>query len=300
MWTDPNGDWRTLLDNHSEPRYFSPPMAHKPHQQNSGDDWAGLAQNLFGINLDKSVSGDDDLLDDDMFKVELPKPPQPPPVVEAAIAQLVASVAQANIEFAPAEPVAQAPARMTTVAASRPTKAAPPPRKAVVIASNADSFGAGVDDFGFGVVEAEAEAASDIEEEEDGLTLPDDYDAEGLTLPADYDDGLTLAPELIAEDGDDEDDEEFEDDDADADDEELSADEEFEDDEDSDEAADDEVAESVADAGDRTFQPCPQCDGRWKIADRGRHFLTMQPPGLRPGHRNRLSGLPCGRDGHHR
>lgn len=223
-------------------------MAHKPHQQHSGDDWAGLAQNLFGINLDKPKSGDDDLLDDDMFKVELPKPPAPPPVVVATTAHPIASIAQEEIEFASAESVAQSPVRIAPVAASRPstTKAAQSPTK---VAPKADAFGAGVDDFGFGVVEEVAEAASEFEDD-DGLTLPDDYDSEGLTLPSDYDDGLTLAPEALAEEeecgeDEDDDDDEFEDDEDDS--EELSADdsdEEFEDDDDEVDEDDEEVAES--------------------------------------------------------
>lgn len=230
-------------------------MAHKSQQQHPGDDWAGLAQNLFGINLDKPKSGDDDLLDDDMFKVELPKPPAPPPVVVTTAAQ---PVAQDEIEFAPAEPAvpaaaAQAPTRTATAAAAnRPTstKAALPPQKAAVVAPKSDSFGAGLDDFGFGVVETNQTSHLVEEDDDDGLTLPEDYDSEGLTLPSDYDDGLTLAPEALSDDEcdeDEEDDEEFEDDDS--DDEELSADEDFEDD---DEASDESDADDEAEAGAET------------------------------------------------
>ncbi len=167
-------------------------MSKKPQLDQPADDWAGLAQNLFGINLDKST-GDEDLLDEDMFKVELSKPPEPP-----------ASIPQSEVEFAPAaesEAASPTPTSPPVVATKPPVKAAP--QRIVKASVKCDD-----DSFGFGVVE-EVELAGTLAAEcsttdsrlisdDDGLTLPDDYDAEGLTLPADYDDGLTLAPESSA------------------------------------------------------------------------------------------------------
>lgn len=168
-------------------------MSKKFPQDQPADDWAGLAQNLFGINLDKTT-GDDDLLDEDMFKVELPKPPEPP-----------VSIPQAELEFAPAaesEPAPPPPAAIPVVATKPPVKV--PPRRVVQAAASEE------EPFGFGIVEgAQSVQVADtagltetsvgsLELEDAGLTLPDDYDAEGLTLPPDYDDGLTLAPEGTA------------------------------------------------------------------------------------------------------
>lgn len=178
-------------------------MSKKPSNDQAADDWAGLAQNLFGINLGKG--GDEDLLDDDMFKVDIPKPPEPPPVV-----------LQSEVEFAPEAPVPPVAATAAPVQPVAKLPAKPPaPRVAKPKPVVADSFGAGIledeapsEEVGVTFEEATAESCDD-----DGLTLPDDYDAEGLTLPADYDDGLTLAPEAAAvsqtsEDFDDEGDEE--------------------------------------------------------------------------------------------
>ncbi len=164
-------------------------MSKKPQLDQPADDWAGLAQNLFGINLDKST-GDEDLLDEDMFKVELPKPPEPP-----------ASIPQSEVEFAPAaesEVAPPAPTSPPVVATKPPVKAAPQRVAKASVKSDDDSFG-------FGVVEEVEVAGTSVAgcstaeagliSDDDGLTLPDDYDAEGLTLPADFDDGLTLAPE---------------------------------------------------------------------------------------------------------
>lgn len=193
--------WRTRRD-----KLLFAAMSKKTQQDQPSDDWAGLAQNLFGINLDKGT-GDDDLLDDDMFKVELPKPPEPP-----------VSIPQSDVEFAPVaetEPVSPAPAAPPIVAAKPTTKT--PPQRVVRAVLRED------EPFGFGVVEEapvlvseqptlSAESSQAVEDA--GLTLPDDYDAEGLTLPADYDDGLTLAPEAVVasadsaeEEGEDEEDE---------------------------------------------------------------------------------------------
>lgn len=165
-------------------------MSKKTQQDQPADDWAGLAQNLFGINLDKAT-GDEDLLDDDMFKVELPKPPEPP-----------VSISQSEVEFAPAAESPQAP----PAPASLPVVAAKPavkklPQAAVKAKASED------EPFGFGVAE-DIQVASDegltlssdagSESEDAGLTLPEDFEADGLTLPADYDDGLTLPPEVDA------------------------------------------------------------------------------------------------------
>lgn len=163
-------------------------MSKKTQQDQPADDWAGLAQNLFGINLDKAT-GDEDLLDDDMFKVELPKPPEPP-----------ASIPQSEVEFAPAAESEQAPPAPSPVVAAKPV--AKKPLQAAVKARASED-----EPFGFGVAE-EIEVSSDeqlalssddgSESEDAGLTLPEDFEADGLTLPADYDDGLTLPPEVAA------------------------------------------------------------------------------------------------------
>ena len=161
-------------------------MSKKSHSDQPADDWAGLAQNLFGINLDKG-NGDDDLLDDDMFKVELPKPPEPAVVIlqsEVEFAPLAESVAVASVAVAPPAAVAKPPVKL-------------PPTRAVKPVLMDD------EPFGFGVVEEAPVScdaglmvsSNDIVAEDAGLTLPEDFDTEGLTLPADYDDGLTLAPE---------------------------------------------------------------------------------------------------------
>ncbi len=190
-------------------------MSKKPQHDHPADDWAGLAQNLFGINLDQK-GGDDDLLDDDMFKVELPKPVEPPAVIS-----------QADVEFAPAPeatPVATSESQpkpaapMATVVAKPVPKVPPKPVLAARAIVEDDLFGAGV------LEESELVAAAPVKqtvaeaivvneaEADDGLTLPADYDAEGLTLPADYDDGLTLPLETIAQSADSDDGEVEEDD----------------------------------------------------------------------------------------
>ena len=177
-------------------------MSKKPQHDHPADDWAGLAQNLFGINLDQK-GGDDDLLDDDMFKVELPKPVEAPAVIS-----------QADVEFAPApevSPVATSesqpkPAAPTATVVAKPVpKVSPKSVLAARVIVEDDPFGAGV------LEESELVAAAPVQqavvevvvvneaEADDGLTLPADYDAEGLTLPADYDDGLTLPPETTAQ-----------------------------------------------------------------------------------------------------
>ncbi len=166
-------------------------MSKKPQLDQPADDWAGLAQNLFGINLDKST-GDEDLLDEDMFKVELPKPPEPP-----------ASIPQSEVEFAPAavsEAILPTPNSPPVVASKPPIKSVH--QRAAKLSVSSD------DAFGFGIVEEVEVAGNSAAEcstvearlisDDDGLTLPEDYDAEGLTLPADYDDGITLPPEGIA------------------------------------------------------------------------------------------------------
>ena len=192
-------------------KLLSAAMSKKPHSDQPADDWAGLAQNLFGINLDKGT-GDDDLLDDDMFKVELPKPPEPPVVIP-----------QSEVEFAPvAESVPTAPVSVTVAAVTAKAPAKAPPARVAKPAPSDD------EPFGFGVVEdspvpcnaaqvvpSECDLAECDLAEDAGLTLPEDYDAEGLTLPADYDDGLTLALEAAASSDDFEDEDDSEDEESD-------------------------------------------------------------------------------------
>lgn len=180
-------------------------MSKKTQQDQPADDWAGLAQNLFGINLE-NAAGDEDLLDDDMFKVELPKPPEPPTPT--------ASIPQSEVEFAP---VAESQVASTAPASSpvaAPKPAAKKPSLPVAKEKASDD-----EPFGFGVAE-DLEVASDdgltlspdrSESEDAGLTLPEDFEADGLTLPADYDDGLTLPPSEVAASSDDADESEEED-----------------------------------------------------------------------------------------
>ncbi len=178
----------------------------KTHQRPPEDDWAGLAQNLFGINLDKD-GADNDLLNEDLFLVEIPKLPEPTPVEPPAVPVIVAAAATAPV--------------------IRKSVVKPKPKP------SDDPFGAGiledtpatedeedeydgltfleVDDAGLTLADEPSLARRVSEEDDDGLTLSPDYDAEGLTLPPDYDDGLTLAPELLGEiDDDSEEDEELE------------------------------------------------------------------------------------------
>src|SRR5262245_60705905 len=114
-------------------------MSKKTQHEHTPDDWAGLAQNLFGINLDKA--GDDDLLDEDMFKVELPKPPEPP-----------VPILQSEVEFAPeAKDMASKTSEVPGVSqpsVAKPTVKAPVKRAFVASASSDEA-----DPFGFGVVE---------------------------------------------------------------------------------------------------------------------------------------------------
>ena len=172
------------------------------HDHDNGqcpDDWAGLAQNLFGINLGET-EGDEDLLDVDMFKVELPKPPEPPSPPISAPLEATSQVTEIQVA-AMAAPVA-APA----------VKAKPRPTTPALKAASLSKASASDEQFGFGIISAETDdhgiaLAEDFDDEgltlasdfDDGLTLPPDFDAEGLTLPSDYDDGLTLAPEAEIE-----------------------------------------------------------------------------------------------------
>ncbi len=185
-------------------------MSKKQHEA-PADDWAGLAQNLFGIDLDKS-SGDDDLLDKDMFKVEIP-----PPVEPAA-----PKISDELVTFTEAEPVntAETPAP-TPVAAPKVAVTKPKPTassKPVVAKTVAED-----DPFGAGILDEEESVAatSEAESSDEGLTLPEDFDDEGLTLASDFDDGLTLPPDheddgltMAADDeGEDEDEDDDDDDD---------------------------------------------------------------------------------------
>lgn len=117
-------------------------MSKKPQFDQPADDLAGLAQNLFGINLDKAT-GDEDLLDEDMFKVELPKPPEMP-----------VSIPQSDIEFAPeatTDAVLPSTNSSPVVAEKPPVKSVP--QRAAKACVSSDEL------FGFGIVE-EVEAAS--------------------------------------------------------------------------------------------------------------------------------------------
>lgn len=163
-------------------------MSKKTQQDQTADDWAGLAQNLFGINLDKAT-GDEDLLDDDMFKVELPKPPELP-----------VSISQSEVEFAPAAESQQAPPAPASLPVVAVKPAVKKPQQAAAKASEDEPFGFGVaEDVGVASDEGQTPSSEGSSDSEDaGLTLPEDFEADGLTLPADYDDGLTLPPEVAA------------------------------------------------------------------------------------------------------
>lgn len=155
-------------------------MSKKPQHEPPADDWAGLAQNLFGINLDKS-GGDDDLLEEDMFKVEIPRPVEPP----------APQVADEFVTFTEA-----APPRAVEVPAIAPAPVTKPKLKASqkpVVVKRDD-----VDDpFGAGILDDVAVPTAEAECSDDGLTLPEDFDEEGLTLASDFDDGLTLPPDQV-------------------------------------------------------------------------------------------------------
>ena len=156
-------------------------MSKKQHEP-PADDWAGLAQNLFGIDLDKS-DGDDDLLDKDMFKVEIPPPVEPAAPVVAAESVSFAEVTTVKA----AEIPASVPVVVAKPAVTKPK--AVPSSKPVPAKSNVED-----DPFGAGVLEEEelVVATYEAETSDEGLTLPEDFDDEGLTLASDFDDGLTL------------------------------------------------------------------------------------------------------------
>ena len=165
-------------------------MSKKAQHEPPADDWAGLAQNLFGINLDKP-GVDDDLLDDDMFKVEIP------PAAEPAAKK----IADEAISFTEAEPAKPADVQ-AAVPKPAVTKPKPPPSKPVAPKAAVEE-----DPFGAGIIEEVATAAPEVSCSDEGLTLPEDFDEEGLTLASDFDDGLTLPPDddgltLSAEDDD--------------------------------------------------------------------------------------------------
>lgn len=172
----------------------------KKQYEPPADDWAGLAQNLFGIDLDKS-DGDDDLLDKDMFKVEIPPPTE-------AAAPKVADEFVTFAEAAPAKAAETPAAAPVIVAKTAVTKPKPvPSSKPIAAKSKVED-----DPFGAGILEEEeiVAATSEAESSDEGLTLPEDFDDEGLTLASDFDDGLTLPPDheddgltLAAEDDDD-------------------------------------------------------------------------------------------------
>lgn len=163
-------------------------MSKKAQHEPPADDWAGLAQDLFGINLDKP-GGDDDLLDDDMFKVEIPPPAEPPTPV--------AAIESVTFEEVPAAQVAEisvlAPAATPKIVATKPKVMTSP--KPVVAKSNQED-----DPFGAGILEDVVAGTSEAEDFDDGLTLPEDFDDEGLTLASDFDDGLTLPLEQEVDD----------------------------------------------------------------------------------------------------
>ena len=144
----------------------------KKQYEPPADDWAGLAQNLFGIDLDKS-DGDDDLLDKDMFKVELPPPAEP-------AAPKVADESVTFAEVAPAR-AAEIPASVPVILATPAvTKPKPVPSSQPVTAKKIVED----DPFGAGILEEEEEE----EEEPVAATAePESFD-EGLTLPEDFDD----------------------------------------------------------------------------------------------------------------
>lgn len=175
----------------------------KKQYEPPADDWAGLAQNLFGIDLDKS-DGDDDLLDKDMFKVEIPPPVEPAAPKVAAESVTFADIAPVKA----AEIPVAAPAIIAKPDVTKPKTV--PSSKPIAAKSKVED-----DPFGAGILEEEeiVAATSEAETSDEGLTLPEDFDEEGLTLASDFDDGLTLPPEheddgltLAADDDEDEDD----------------------------------------------------------------------------------------------
>ncbi|MBC7821703.1 MAG: hypothetical protein IAG10_32865, partial [Planctomycetaceae bacterium] len=158
-------------------------MSKKAQHEPPADDWAGLAQNLFGINLDKP-GVDDDLLDEDMFKVEIPPPAEP-------AAPKVAAESVSFTEAAPvraAEVLASAPAEVPKLVVAKPK--ATPSNKPIVAKVDLEE-----DPFGAGILEEVVAATPEAESFDEGLTLPEDFDEEGLTLASDFDDGLTLPPD---------------------------------------------------------------------------------------------------------
>lgn len=174
------------------------PMSKKAQHEPPADDWAGLAQNLFGINLDKP-GVDDDLLDDDMFKVEIPPAAEP---AAAKIADEVISFVEAEL-VQPAE--LQVDVKKPVVTKPKPT----PPPKPVVAKTVVED-----DPFGAGILEEVVAVTPTVDSSDEGFTLPEDFDEEGLTLASDFDDGLTLPPDhednglTLSAEGDDEDEDE--------------------------------------------------------------------------------------------
>ena len=163
-------------------------MSKKQHEP-PADDWAGLAQNLFGIDLDQS-GGDDDLLDKDMFKVEIPPPVEP-------AAPVVAAESVSFAEFTAVEAAeipASAPVIPPKVTVTKPKVAMS--SKPVVAKRDVED-----DPFGAGILEDVVAVTSEAESSDEGLTLPEDFDEEGLTLASDFDDGLTLPLDQEEDDG---------------------------------------------------------------------------------------------------
>ena len=155
------------------------PMSKKQYEP-PADDWAGLAQNLFGIDLDKS-DGDDDLLDKDMFKVEIPSPVEPTaPQVTAESVSFAEFTPVEATETPPSAPVA--PPKVTVTKPKAATSSKP-----VVAKRDVED-----DPFGAGILEEVVAVTAEADSPDEGLTLPEDFDDEGLTLASDFDDGLTL------------------------------------------------------------------------------------------------------------
>jgi hypothetical protein len=177
-------------------------MSKNPKRDQPEENWAGLAQNLFGLSLEKA-NNEDDLLDEDLFKIELPKP---------AVVEVVTETASSAPTAVPGLPVEATPEPIlaSPVALAAPTAAAKPVVRKTAPASDSDDepFGAGLIDE---IENSEPESVSAVVSEtvvEFAVGVPAapnaveivGSDPEGLTLPEDFDDGLTLPPETVAAD----------------------------------------------------------------------------------------------------
>jgi hypothetical protein len=176
-------------------------MSKNPKTDQPDDDWPGLAQDLFGLTLD-NANNDDDLLGEDLFKIELPGP------VAAEVVTETASSVPTSVGLpveASTEPILATPSAPATSSI-----AAKPVAKKPVPASDDEPFGAGLIDEDEIENQEPASASEVVSETVVEIRVGDpsaaskeavtDSDPEGLTLPEDFDDGLTLPPEGVAAD----------------------------------------------------------------------------------------------------